>query len=498
MDIIRNFPAISLIISMGAAIVSSALSGKWARRLCYSIVSIVGVLSFSALRLCQSTGISYVYKMGRFSAPWGNEIRFGVLECFIATFFCVIMLFALIGGAKHLLEQVDPFKENLYYVLLNLLLASLLALVYTNDMFTAYVFVEINTISGCGLIMIRERGKTLEAAVRYMIMSLIGSGMFLFGLCIIYDITGQLLMQPIHEAVNRIYANGQYDIPLTVAIVFMGVGLAVKSALFPFHSWVPDAYGYSTTSSAAILSSLVSKGYIVLLVKIVYRVIGYDVINASGLLDVLFVFGLFGMIAGSIGAIRENNISRMIAYSSVAQIGYIYMGIGLATESGMIASIFHILSHSATKCLLFIASYGLIEASGDSRKFVCLTGSGYRNKMAGIAFTIGSLSMVGVPLFAGFISKILFAQSAIRDVPIYRMMPTLICLALSTILNVIYFMKTVIRIYTPDSENTEVIPIKKNIGFAVACVLLIGVNVFLGLRSEGIVAVLKAGLEMLS
>lgn len=498
MDIAYNFPAVSLIISMAAAIVSSALKGKYARRLCLAVITLVGFLSFAALTFCREAGHSFVYKMGRFSAPWGNEIRFGELETFIATFFCVIMLWALIGGAKHLEEQVDSFKENLYYVLLNLLLASILALVYTNDMFTAYVFIEINTISGCGLIMIREKGKTLEAAVRYMIMSLIGSGMFLFGLCILYDITGQLLMQPIYEAVQGLYTSGSYSAPLTIAIVFMGVGLAVKSALFPFHSWVPDAYGYSTTSSAAILSSLVSKGYIILLIKILYRVIGLNVIMHSGLLNVLFVFGLCGMIVGSVGAIRENNISRMIAYSSVAQIGYIYMGIGLITESGMIAAIFHILSHSATKCLLFISSYGLIEVSGDSRKFSDLTGSGYRNKIAGIAFTIGSLSMVGVPMFAGFISKILFAKSAIHDVEISRMLPTLICLALSTILNVIYFMKTVIRIYTPQSDNETSVEFKVNIGFGVACIMLIIVNIYLGLRSEPIVNTIKAGLEMLS
>ena len=492
-----NFPAISMILAMAAAIVCSGMKGKWARRLSYFVVSAEIILSVGALYLCHTTQQVYIYKMGRFSAPWGNEIRFATLECLISSFFCVIMLLALIGGAKHLDTQVDPFKENLYYVLLNLLLASLLALVYTNDLFTAYVFIEINTISGCGLIMIRERGKTLEAAVRYMIMSLIGSGMFLFGMCILYDITGQLLMQPIRDAVLNLYATGQYRLPLTMAIVFMGVGLAVKSALFPFHSWVPDAYGYSTTTSAAILSSLVSKGYIVLLIKLIYRVIGYEVIAKSGLFDVLFVFGLCGMIFGSVSAINENNISRMIAYSSVAQIGYIYMGIGLASEEGIVASIFHIMSHGATKCLLFIASYGLIKVSFDSRKFIDLQGAGYRNKIAGVAFSVGSLSMVGVPMFSGFISKILFAQSGVH-VSTNRMLPTLICLAISTILNVIYFMKTVIRIYTPEPNCRITEKFKDNIGYGVACILLIALNIYLGLSSEPIVNAIVEGLGLLS
>ena len=119
----------------------------------------------------------------------------------------------------------------------------------------------------------------------------------------------------------------------------MCIGLCIKSALFPFHAWLPDAYGYSTVSSAAILSSLVSKGYIFLLIKIIYRVIGFDIFNSTRIIDVLFVFGLMGMIFGSLSAIKENDIRRMIAFSSVAQIGYIYMGFGMGTQAGMVASI---------------------------------------------------------------------------------------------------------------------------------------------------------------
>ena len=118
------------------------------------------------------------------------------------------------------------------------------------------------------------------------------------------------------------------------------------------------------------------------------------------------------MIFGSLSTIKENDIRRMIAFSSVAQIGYIYMGIGMGTQAGMAASVFHILSHAATKSLLFIAAIGLTDVSGGSRKFIDLTGAAYRNKWAGAAFTVGSLSMVGVPLFSGFISKLLFAQAA--------------------------------------------------------------------------------------
>ena len=495
MDFIQNFPFFSIILSMFSGTVCSVLPGKIARWVNAAVIAIIGALSLVLLLYLMGTGQSYTYMMGHFPAPWGNEIRAGVLEAGMALFFCIIMLLSMLGGHKKLVEEVVESKHNYYYILVNLLLSSLLALVYTNDLFTAYVFVEINTIAACGLIMIRQNGRTITAAVRYMIMSLLGSGLLLLGLTMLYDLTGHLLMSNIKESVELIIADGTYRVPLLVTIALMSVGLAIKSALFPFHAWLPDAYGYSTVSSAAILSSLVSKGYIFLLIKIIYRVIGFDIFRSSRIIDVLFAFGLMGMIFGSVNAIEENDVRRMIAFSSVAQIGYIYMGIGMGTQAGMTAGIFHILSHAATKSLLFIAAIGLTDVSGGSRKFIELTGAAYRNKWAGVTFTVGSLSMVGVPTFSGFISKLLFAQAAVQNHA--KMLPALIVLAISTILNAIYFMKTVIRIYTP-VENTEYesITFKNMKLYVVILICFIVLNVLLGISSQPVVDLIEQGLSM--
>lgn len=495
MNFIQNFPFFSIILSMFGGIVSAVLPRKAAKAFNTFIISAVGVMSAVLLVFLLQTGESYTFMMGHFPAPWGNEIRAGVLEAGMALFFCIIMLLSLFGGRLKLIQEVELTKHNLYYIMTNLLLSSLLALVYTNDLFTAYVFVEINTISACGLIMIRQNGRTIEAAVRYMIMSLLGSGLLLMGLSMLYDLTGHLLMSNIKESVALLVADGAYMVPLTVTIALISVGLAIKSALFPFHSWLPDAYGYSTVSSAAMLSSLVSKGYIFLLIKIFYRVIGFDIICGSKIIDILFVFGLLGMIFGSLSAIKENDIRRMIAFSSVAQIGYIYMGMGLGTKEGMVASIFHIFSHSATKAMVFIAAIGLTDVSGGSRKFAELTGAAYRNKIAGIGFTIASLSMVGIPTFAGFISKLLFAQAAV-DNTMGRMLPTLIVLGISTILNAVYFMKTVIRIYVPVESDYETRTFKQQKLFAVTMALFIVLNVGLGIFSQPIVQMIETGLAM--
>ncbi len=495
MDFVCNIPFISILLSLFSGTICSVLPGRAAKWVNTAVIVSVGIMSAILLVYVNGTQESFVYMMGHFPAPWGNEIRAGVLEAGMALFFCMIMLLCMWGGRKKLDEEVEESKHNLYYILVNLILSSLLALIYTNDLFTAYVFVEINTIAACGLIMIRQIGRTLEAAVRYMIMSLVGSGLLLIGICMLYDLTGHLLMSNIQEAVAQILEEGTYTVPLVITMALMVTGLAIKSALFPFHAWLPDAYGYSTISSAAILSSLVSKGYIFLLIKIIYRVFGFSVFHDSHIINVLFVFGLAAMIFGSLSAIKESDIRRMIAFSSVAQIGYIYMGIGLGTKVGMIASIYHIIGHAAGKALLFIAVIGLTDASGFSRSFFDLDGAAYRNKIAGIGFTVGALSMVGVPMFAGFVSKLLFAQAAVNNVG--KLMPTMIVLAVSTILNAIYFMKTVIRIYTP-AENTEfaVIPLKREKLYGVAVVLFVILNITLGMLSQPVVDMIRSGLEM--
>ena len=154
MSFVQNFPFFSIIIAMFSGIVSSVLDGKKARNLSLGMIAVTTALSAGTLIFCLGTGESYTFMMGHFPAPWGNEIRAGILEGVTAVFFGVVMFLAVIGGLKHTAEDVEEKKLNLFYIMIDLMLSSLLALVYTNDLFTAYVFVEINTIAGCGLIMI--------------------------------------------------------------------------------------------------------------------------------------------------------------------------------------------------------------------------------------------------------------------------------------------------------------------------------------------------------
>lgn len=497
MSFVQNFPFFSIIIAMFSGIISSVLSGKKARNLTFGAILMILILSAGVLYFCNEQG-SYTYMMGHFPAPWGNEIRAGVLEGLTAVFFCLVMLLSVLGGMRHTEQDIEGSKHNLFYIMVDLMLSSLLALIYTNDLFTAYVFVEINTIAGCGMIMIRQKGRSLSSAIRYMILSQLGSGLFLIGLSLLYDVTGHLLMSPAKEAVAAIEAAGSYGIPMLVIMAVISVGLAIKSGLYPFHYWIPDTYGYATPAASAILSGLVSKGYIFLLIKIFYRVLGRENVIASQIINVLFMFGLAGMVMGSLHAILERDMRRMIAFSSVAQIGYIYMGIGLGTQAGMVAAIFHIFTHSATKALLFISAVGLYEVSGNRKDYKSLRGSGYRNPLAGIGFGIGALSMVGFPMLSGFISKLLFATSALQSPT--KMLPTLIVLAISTVLNAVYFLRMVITIYSIPKEEKKRMEEGKilagswNLRLAITCFILL--NLTLGLFSQPIVKAIGDGLTM--
>lgn len=456
MPFIYNVPFISILLLLIIAMLTPFIR-KWGKVACtFNLAAVIftGAINAALLVNLVSNDASFTYMMGHFHAPFGNELKAGPYEALIATVFCFVMALSIIGGLRNVFEDVKPKKQYLYFIMLDLLLCSLLALTYTNDMFTAYVFIEINTIASCAIVMAKDSGKTIVATTRYMIMSAIGSGLFLLGISMIYGFTGHLLMEPLGESIRALWATGQYTIPLVTSIGLVAVAIAIKAALYPFHSWLPSAHASATSTSSSILSGLVLKGYIVLLIKSVYRVFTPEVMQETHMADVLLVLGVLGMMMGSINALRERHLKRMAAYSSVAQIGYIFMGIGINSELGIIAATLHIISHALTKPMLFLSATGLANVSGHSYDFKKLKGAAHKNKLAGIAFTIGGLSMIGIPLFAGFVSKLYFSVGAIES-DWFRLPVVLIALAISTALNAVYYLGAVINIWRLPEDHHE-------------------------------------------
>ena len=517
MQLIQNIPFISIMLSILAGVFCFASKAKLAERLTLGALAAITLMSAALLAELWQTGESFIFSMGHFPAPWGNELRAGVFEALMALAFSVVMLLSLIAGRERIYDDIAPARQGLYFLMINLLMSSLLALIYTNDLFTAYVFVEINTLAACAIVASKDTGETITATIRYLIMSLLGSGMLLIAISLIYSVTGHLLMDHIRASLEILAAKGSYEVPLAVVILLISVGLAIKSALYPFHTWLPTAHGSATTASSAILSGVVLKGYVILLLKIFYRVFGLEFIHQLQVANLLFAFGLAGMIFGSLYALREHNIKRLLAYSSVAQVGYIFMGIGLSTATGTVAACFHILAHAIPKPMLFCAADGLMETSGHSRQIHDLKSAGHKNRLAGLAFTAGSLSMIGIPLFSGFVSKFYFATASLESPG--KMVMTLLVLALSTLLNAMYFVPVIVTIYAhedeglaqgeelsfadqfiPEAEPEETgeppLVHKSPVSYKLTMILFILLNIFLGCVYGPVLEIIERGLLM--
>lgn len=499
----ENLPFLTIFLPLLCGVASAAIrDGKKACRLTLTSAAAVAVLSAALLYFVYTQDVSFTYTMGRFAAPYGNAVKAGPWQALLCTIFAVVMGLSLLGGGHSLFHDILPEKQGLYFVMANMTLAGLLALVYTNDMFTAYVFIEITTISACAMVMAKDTGPNLIATIRYLFMSLLGSGLFLIGLTLLNSIAGYLLMEPLAKAVAILAELGKFHRPLIVSMGLMTVGLGIKGAMFPFHLWLPDAHGGTTTASSAILSGLVLKGYIALLVTLMLRVFGLELMRRTGLCNVLLVLGLLGMIFGSLAAMREYHVKRMLANSSVAQIGYIFMGLGLGTEAGVAAACFHVLVHAACKPLLFICAGRLSTVSGHHRSLKNLRGSAYRDVAAGVGFTVGAMSMIGIPLLGGFVSKLYLSRAAV-DSP--AVAAVLLTIAVSTVLNALYYVPAVLAIWVrPPWDEVHLIlrsvkpeDLKFDRSFFTAAAALTALIVLLGIVYHPILNVIRAGIRLM-
>lgn len=492
---IENFPFFCIFLCMGTGILLCMVQdGRTAYRISLFVLAAVALMSGILTAYLTVNDYSYLFRMGKFAAPYGNALKVGPLQALLSLVFSLIMGLSIVGGKSDLFHDILPRKLPFYFIMTNLTMASLLTLTYTTDIFTAYVFIEISTIAACAMVMLKESGWNLVATIRYLFMSLMGSGLFLLGVAFLNSITGYLLMQAIADRAQSLVETGAYQVPLTVSIGLITVGLGIKSAMFPFHMWLPDAHGSATTASSAILSGLVLKGYIALLITLFLRAFTLPVAAACHITEVVLAFGLLGMVFGSLGAMREHNIKRMLAYSSVAQVGYIFMGIGMGTEEGMVASCLHVLVHACSKPLLFCCAGRLSAVCGHEKNLALLRGSAHRDRLAGIGFTVGALSMIGIPLLGGFASKLYFASASLSDAR--RMALILIVIAASTVLNALYYVPALISIWSRNGAEQAAAPAPVDRAFSTAAVCLIVSVIALGIFYEPVTYVIEAGIRL--
>ena len=497
MPFVYNVPFFSIFLAMIVGICLTLVkNGRLALRLTMGVAGAIFLLSAWLFAELARTNTSYIYLMGHYPAPWGNELQVGPFEAGMAAAFCLMLLAALPGGRRDFLRDIPQGKQSLFCLFINLALASSLVLIYTNDLFTGYVFVEIMAIVAAGLVMAEGRGRSIAAAMRYVSLSAVGSGLFLMGITITYYITGHLLMNDLGQAIRALFESGEYRVQLVAGMGLMVIGLSIKSALFPFHGWLPEAYSACTTMASAVQSGLISKCYLFLIIKFICRMCSLEILLELHITDTLFVLGLAGMIYGSLKAMGEEESRRMIAYSSVAQVAYIFMGIGLGTLHGLAAACYQLLAHTFTKPMLFTTVSALVRVGEGSDSWHDLRGSALRAPLAGVAFSIGGLSLCGLPLLAGFAAKFELAAAAVDQGD--KMLFTLLALGASSVLNSMYYIPAMITIWTPPADGQArprpAVPAARDWSFVCSTLLFLACNLALGILIGPVMGQLLAGI----
>ncbi len=485
-----NFPLLILLILLISSFMMPIIKSiRTVKLLSISAVLVCLALSVLTLEHVAQAG-AFVYKVGHFEAPWGNEIKIGYLESIMSIMFtsiATLIIWASFYSAEH---EIIEKNLKLYYTLCGVLLASLLGIVYSNDIFNCFVFIEISSIAACGTVIVKDKKENIKAAMKYLILSSLGSGLVLMGIAFLYSITGNLNIDFIHRELINI--NSLYHNTLIISMSLFTVGIGVKSALFPLHIWLPDAHTYAPSSSSAMLSALVLKAYIILYIKIVYRMFGIEIVNSLPILEIVLVLGAAGMLSGSILAILQKDLKRMIAYSSVAQIGYIFFGIGLGNILGLIAAVFHIISHALTKAALFLVAGNIIHGT-HSKEISKLKGIGVEMPVTLGIFIVCALSMVGIPVFVGFNSKWNFALAIIDSNRILF----IAVLIVSSLLNAIYYLPIIINAFFGEENVKDKIyrSKEKPVRELLPELILASAIVYFGISSKGIIELIAKGIS---
>lgn len=434
-----HLPVLLIVILFGASFAIPLLDRyqkKFVLSLAVTSLAAIFVASFYLIFVVSGKGPFY-YHLGGWPPPWGIELYVDSLAVYMLLVLSLIGFLVIIYAVKDLSRELKEKVLSWYYALYLLLIGSMIGIALTNDLFNMFVFIEISAIASCGIISIKEDRKCLEASIKYLILSALGSGSILLAIAMLYMITGNLNFDYIAAELSRTLSLYPYNILIALGLFIVGLG--VKSALFPLHVWLPDAHSSAPSPSSAVLSGLVIKIYAIAMLKLFFRVIPAQLFAVVPVLDIILFLSVLAILVGSIFAMVQEDIKRMLAYSSIAQIGYVFMGIGLFGTRALSGGLLHIFNHAMMKSMLFMAAGLIIYATG-IRNIRDLKGIGARMPWTLGAFTVGALSMVGIPGTSGFISKWYLALGALDlGRPFY-----VAVILLSSLLNGIYYFPIVI------------------------------------------------------
>lgn len=447
----RHLPVLIPILPLASAMLCLVLSrinknlGKYVvlGALTVSLASSVG-LFVSLMR----GGETIHYYMGNWQPPLGIEFVIDQMNALILVAIAAVALFVGIYS-QPFLDRDTWLEKGGFYALYALLSAGLLGMTITGDMFNLYVFLEIASISGYGLIALGG-DKSVLASFRYLLLGTIAASFYLLAVAYMYSITGTLNMADMGMLLAT-----QKDSPnVLLAVSMLIIAFGIKMALFPLHGWQPDAYTYAHPAAAPLISGLMSKAPALAMLRYMFYIIGADSPYVAKALTVIGFLGACGIILGSVMANAQRDFRRMLAYSSVAQIGYIAVGLSLGNAYGIIAAVFHILIHAFMKSSLFMV-IGAVRYRYDEVMIDKLGGLNKHMPLTSVTLVIAALSMVGIPPTGGFFSKWYIIMGSLESGH-YIYLAVLIA---SSLLNAVYFFRVIETVFiNKDAELTEVRP----------------------------------------
>ena len=443
-----------------------------------SLAASVGSFLLSIyLVLLVRDGTIITYHIGGWAPPLGIEYRIDAANALVLLIVSAISVAVLPYARTSIVKEVAEKHHALFYACFMLCFCGLMGVTITGDAFNVFVFLEISSLSTYVLVALgaEKDRRALSAAYDYLVLGTIGATFFVIGLGLIYMATGTLNMADLAERLAPMEGNRT----VRSAFAFIIIGMGLKLAIYPLHRWLPGAYTYAPSAVSAFLAATATKVAIYVVIRFTFSVFSIRFgFEQDTLTYIVFPFAIIAMFAASFIAVFQVNVKRLLAYSSVAQIGYMLLGIALFNVTGLSASLVHLFNHAVTKGALFLAVGAIIYQTG-SPMVAHMAGLAKRMPWTSAAIVVGGLSLIGVPGTVGFVSKWVLLQAALES----GYWPIALMIVLSSLIAVVYVWKLVELLYlAPQVVEDEVKEVP--LSLLVPMWVLIIVTVWFGFDAE--------------